>query len=357
MNTNTNMNMNMNMNMNTNTNTNMNMNMNTNTELETILSNCGYNNAEILNVYDSDDHGFKFKPTKFRLRDSSEYVIKPRTSLLDIAVLKLFNDINKVNANTPLNLPYYNIVNCGKYSIWDYIEGDENIDATDPSISITTIIPGKTLWTPKTKINHKRKNNLEYLNTVASLIGLTDLHGENIILKNDIYYPIDLEAIDTNITGLYGFNEKGPVNIELLNKESLDLIEKFNYTKHVYPNRYLPISTNDFQKYLNDDNMSLKTILETFYTQTKLLKKKKLLKKNINKQKLTNYLLECKQNKIIPYFILKNSKIFYYNFNIHKYTNLLKYSINCKQYNKKKSKCKSKKKCKYNKKTKKCRKI
>jgi hypothetical protein len=170
------------------------------------------------------------------------------------------------------------------------------------------------------------------------LIGITDLHCDNLILQDDVYYPIDLETINTNyITGLYGNTETGVIKMELLNEASLKLIEDFNRKLYLLPNRFLPINTLDFTKFINDDGISINKLVHIFttnklstYSDTNILKK---------------YFLDCKKKRIIPYFLLKNGEIFYYNIKYHNYSKIPK--INCKSLTR--NSCISTKGCKYKK--------
>ena len=314
------------------------------------LYECGFDDVEIGQTYDSDEHGFKFKPTKFKSNgDGKFYIIKPRPAKLDKNIIELFKKINKVNTNSNgVKLPYYNITTCNNYSIWDFIEGNLVTtlrNTTNFNTSTSAIEQEQRGLTIVITEHPKRIENLEYLNTVSSLIGLTDLHSDNVILLNDMYYPIDLEIINkTNITGLYGSTEKGIIKKELLNHKSLNLIKEFNNNLHLFPNRFLPSSTVDFIKYINDDNVYMKQIVSSFT--------KNKNEKYINTTILKKYLLSCKTNRIVPYFLKENNDIFFYNFKDHKYSKIRK---DCKKLTKKK--CIYTKECEYNKKKSKCVKV
>jgi hypothetical protein len=276
--------------------------------------------------------------------------MKPRSAILDAEILELFNKINKVNTSSNgLLLPYYKIRSCNnKYSIWDFIDGDLVSTITehqDPSSTASS-----TEWkgfTPTKKKNIKRMENIEYLNTVSRMIGLTDLHTDNVILNENMYYPIDLEVVDKkSVTGLYGFTKDGNINKSLLNREALDLIENFNENINDLPNRFLPLSTVKLTRYINNDGVFIDELIEIF-TKNKRVN-------NIKLRRLRNYLIDCKKKRIIPYFIIYNNKedIFYYDFNDHEF---LKLSIpDCNKIQKKKT-CKRSSRCKWNKRSKRCR--
>jgi hypothetical protein len=282
-----------------------------------ILKKCGIKNPVIEQTYDSDNHGFLFKPFKCIDGDNT-YVMKPKPAILDRQIMELFNDINKVNDKSEsLELPYYEIESCGSISIWKFIEGKLVIDYGHLDAFSTA---EETDWKKlkKVVIIHKnRVKNLEYLNTVCSLIGVTDLHGENVILQGDMYYPIDLEVVDkSNITGLYGFQKEGPINKSLLNRESLELIKKFNRKVTNLPNRFLPINTKDFLAFLGDDDDVTADILADIF-----LSNKKAT--NVNRSDLLFYFKKCYRKRIIPYFLIDKGKVQFYDFKKHKFESFL----------------------------------
>ena len=227
-------------------------------KLKNILKKCGFNNVTIDDRYDSDSHGFKFKPFKFTNNNNQKsYVVKARSAELDKSIIELFKKINKINdASNNLKLPYYNIHSCNdEISIWDFIDGNlimnlPNIDVMNPASSVNEIVQ-KGLRVTSTPIK-ERIDNMTYLNTVCSKIGLSDLHSENVILQNNMYFPIDLETVNlNNVTGLYGFQHKGKIDDSLLNAETQKLIDQFNKTVDRLPNRFLPIQTIDFFNFLS----------------------------------------------------------------------------------------------------------
>jgi len=278
-----------------------------------ILKKCGIKNPVIEKTYESDNHGFLFKPFKCRDGDNT-YVIKPKPSILDRQIMELFNDINKVNdKSNSLELPYYKIESCGSISIWKFIEGKLVIDYGYLDAFSTAEV---TDWQGMKKVVTIYKNrvkNLEYLNTVCSLIGVTDIHGENVILQGDMYYPIDLEVVDkSNITGLYGFQKEGPINKSLLNRDSLELIKEFNRKVTNLPNRFLPINTKDFLAFLgDDDDVTADTLADIFLSNKKAT--------NVSRSDLLFYLKKCYRKRIIPYFLIDKGKVQYYDFKKHKF--------------------------------------
>jgi hypothetical protein len=94
--------------------------------------------------------------------------------------------------------------------------------------------------------------NLNYLETICHSIGLTDLHSENILLKNGLIFLVDLEAINRKIaTGLWGgltkipFSEEVSYPIPKLTQEEQTLITEFNHKidNGSLNHRYVPIDT------------------------------------------------------------------------------------------------------------------
>lgn len=321
-------------------------------ELKSMLRKYGYNNVTIDEQYDTDTHGFKFKPFKFTNNDNSKsYVVKPRSAILDKYIMELFQKINTVNdLSRGVKLPYYNIASLNdEISIWDFIDGNlimnlPNIDVMNPASSVNEVVQ-KGFKVTSTPIQ-ERIDNMAYLNTVCSMIGLTDLHSENVILKNNMYYPIDLESVNpNNVTGLYGFEHVGAVADSLLNTKSQKLIDQFNRKINKLPNRFLPIQTVDFVNFLNDNGVTLEDLVR--------IMKNDNMSTDLNEKQLKKYLLNCKKHLIIPYFITKNNNIYVYNFKNHKFQILKKDTKgSCRKLSKKK--CKNSTKCKYNKTTKIC---
>jgi hypothetical protein len=224
-------------------------------------------------------------------------VFKPRKALIDQKVMELFININITlkKYKSKYKLPTYIILNCGNYSFWEYIDGD------------TLYEKGKNNLRDE-KLNKNIINNLEFLNTIAHKIGLTDLHSQNVKIQKDYMIPIDLEVIKPGSnTGLYMENKEailGP--IVPIHHIIQYLIHVFNENSVNIPIRILPIDTSTLKDFLKDDNsISINTLINTF--------KKNIPdweSKHMTTEKLHSYFVYCKKHNIVPYFFTQFGKIF-----------------------------------------------
>jgi hypothetical protein len=172
-------------------------------------------------------------------------IFKGRTAENEISLYKLFRDINKIlsiHKSVPQRLGIVNVVP-GVYngfdgSLWEYIEGEK------PQ--------------PQGEFNQTLQSNLYLLQAVAKLIGLTDLHSDNIIIKDDIPYCIDGEIFKIKLdndhqTGLemfYEFDETVVNNTiyKIIRKdEVLNLVSSFR--RNINNFRILLGSTAVFSDY------------------------------------------------------------------------------------------------------------
>ena len=178
--------------------------------------------------------------------------LKPRNAKLDTEVINLFSSINGLESDRP-KLPEYKIINLKYseelYSMWEFIDGQSLTGHLAPMTSnITT--------------NHKKHEQLSkkvlWMESVLRRINISDLHGENVILREvgsePEIVPIDLESIQEGFpTGLYG--NKKP-NLQPIKEKERLLIEKFN--KEVVPNcriRVVIIPTSEFLEVFVDYNL------------------------------------------------------------------------------------------------------
>ena len=253
-------------------------------------------NIEIIKQFDSDNHGTEYPVLLLEIR-RRKIVFKPRPALIDIAVLNLFIEINRVNPYpySCFNLPEYKIVNCGNVSFWEYIEGGSVYDS-----GIISLL--------QTVDNLNKLRNLAMLNTVATRIGLTDLHTQNIIIRDDMYIPIDLEVIKQGSnTGLY-MNESNVVIRGVminLSSEIDDLIKKFNRQINNIPRRIIPINTTVLKDFIENNSMTIQSLIYTFKQQISDWENK-----DVTDSKLQEYFEFCQKAKIIPYFFTQHGKIF-----------------------------------------------
>lgn len=264
----------------------------------------------ILQTFDTDDHDFDFPVIHFKI-NNQELIFKPRPSLLEISIMELFESINKVSKN---KLPYYKIIKCNKYSIWEFVKGF-TIDGSSNLVNLEDYL----------KENSKNKKLIEnslFLETICKYIGLTDLHYENIKLDNklEFVYPIDMEAIEINnsfngktvpyhiYTGLY--NEKKLLSLPFTIKK---LILEFNNKLKKLPLRYLPISTVDLTNFQNN-NITCLEIYNKIINYEPNIEPDVLVnqnnKKTLNEEVITKMLPKSKKTK----FISNLNKIYKYNF-------------------------------------------
>lgn len=281
------------------------------------LKDCGFDNPRIQKHFDSDNHGFQFKPFKFKQAGKS-YIMKPRSAILDKEILELFNQINMINNKSGESLlPYFNIEVCGNNSIWDFVKGDLIFAKYGTLNSYTTAEEVTWKGLKKKVVRHpERISNLEYLNTVCSLIGVTDLHTENVILQGNMYYPIDLEVLSHGkSSGLFGMDEIGPINKSLLNKASMNLIKEFNRKSREFRIRFLPIDTILLTEYITGKSISADTLADIFFEDKRTVR--------VDRNDLIFYLKKCYKKNIVPYFVIEKGIISYYNFTKHKYEKFL----------------------------------
>ena len=277
-------------------------------DLKEQLGRLSLTDFSVLKEFTADAHGDTLPPILINIKDK-EFVLKSRDSHIESRILKLFRDINDVIKKKGLyngaSLPVFNIYICGKYSLADYIDG--TMEQMGVGFS-----KGKI-----SKLHKKKKiiiDNLALLEIVASKINLTDLHRENVIFKDIHFYPIDLEALslnDTTSTGLF-IEDKTLLESEIpeeLDEEIERLIEGFIEDKKDLPHRILPIPTGTFQ----DFNSGIINIDEIeHYIERNIPELTDDEDKGyygITKKELIDYINDCKDKNIIPYFILDGDTI------------------------------------------------
>ena len=189
-----------------------------------------------------ESHNEPIAPT--RLNENT--LFKGRSATTEMMLYKLFNDINNVlkrHKSIPQRLGIVNITP-GVYrdingSMWEYIEG----------VKLNEI-----------EMNPQLEGNLYLLESVARLIGLTDLHSDNIIVKDNIPYCIDGEVFkvtirenhETLLTTSHEFNEKLVDNMtyNVLRKRDIFLLIH-NFRKDLNNFRVLLSSTRTLSDYSN----------------------------------------------------------------------------------------------------------
>ncbi len=259
------------------------------------IENFTKNNIEIIKQFDSDNHGTEYPVLLIKIR-GEKIVFKPRPALIDIAVLNLFTEINNVNPYpySCFILPEYKIVNCGNVSFWEYIEGGSVYNS-----GIISLL--------QTVDNLNKLRNLAMLNTVATRIGLTDLHTQNIIIRDDMYIPIDLEVIKQGSnSGLYMNDSNIVIRGVMINLSSeIDiLISEFNDNVNNIPRRIVPINTTVLKDFIENNTITIDRLIYLFKQNIPNWDKQ-----DVDESKLREYFIKCKQLGVIPYFIIQNEKI------------------------------------------------
>ncbi len=165
-------------------------------------------------------------------------VYKPRNAETEIAILELFKHLNLKKAPSEAELPVFKIVNLGNAgSIWEYIvraDGGGHLQ-NDAIVELEAM--------KRTPLYEQAKNNFDRLESVCQAIGVTDLHPENVILRNRIeWVPIVFEVIKVgHVTGLYGKNRTP--ELKPLKSEEWVLINQFKEHQKGRLFRAVPIAT------------------------------------------------------------------------------------------------------------------
>jgi hypothetical protein len=182
-----------------------------------------------------------------------KFVYKPRDSRVDQEILSTFQKINSLQQeekSQPYLLPEYKIVNLSdnKASIWEYIPG--------PNLGKKGGAPTPAGKDKRITSNENLKKQLLRLDDVLSKMNVSDLHGENVILKKNEeeviteVVPVDLEnvyiqpnrKIPTNLrTGEIRENLKEEWK-ELTGAENALIKEFINKSSGLLV-RYIPIGT------------------------------------------------------------------------------------------------------------------
>ncbi|HSX12936.1 MAG TPA: DUF4135 domain-containing protein, partial [Chlamydiales bacterium] len=130
-------------------------------------------------------------------------IYKPRNAETEVAILELFKNLNLKKEESVANLPLFKIINLGNEgSFWEFItRADGGGHLQDDAIVELEAMRD-------TEFYNQAKSNFVRLESVCQAIGITDLHPENIILRNHTeWVPIDMEVIKYgHVTGLYGKN-------------------------------------------------------------------------------------------------------------------------------------------------------
>jgi hypothetical protein len=230
-------------------------------------------------------------------------VFKPRNATLDAAVIETFkkiNEIDKVCKSFDTFLPEYKIINFDNRSIWEYIEGDD----IKLERSVGDFIgrkPNNSRW-------QTARLTLNRMDAILTRMGISDLHKENIKVRNlageDVkFFPIDLEnryiGAPTQLGGR-------PKEVNLSPQEDALIRDIFEPLAVDAPFRYIPLGTQlmagligDFK--LNDD--LFRRLMNQFQLDRYLVE--------IQPNQLKRLLLRSAINHDVPYFSERGGILYY----------------------------------------------
>lgn len=213
-------------------------------------------------------------------------VYKPRKAETDRAVIDLYQLMNE--QHTGIELPVYKITVFGEGTLWQFVEGELVKEDAHK------------------KANHNNRANLERLEQVTAAIGISDLHGENVILHQNRFIPIDLESYaPESETGLYGGARDKPANKPLSESEQL-AVENFNKRQAERESRLVPVLTGVLEGLMNGNKVE--QAVETI--KSALTDQGFSVSQNI-KQRLMPLITEDFQNMDIPMFTQKGGAVFF----------------------------------------------
>lgn len=251
-----------------------------------------------INTFEADLHG-NLPPMKIQIGDRA-FVLKDRSGKADTLVTELFGKINSILGNN--DLPFYH-----QHSLGDKGLLSEFIEGIHPSSHASDEL--------------KDKKDFKFLEYIASQIGLTDLHRENVIIKDEKAFPVDLEAFEFGkATGLYGETQIAPkfdiddfFNADDLQKEKkkaqiVKLISEYKAEIESFPKRIVLVPTIDFYDIWreNQEEEDLKSNMCNKIKDSLTARSYSINEANLNIA-LTN-IFEYKN--YIPMFIKQNNKIF-----------------------------------------------
>jgi len=221
-------------------------------------------------------------------------VYKPRGAAIDALVIRLFSCLNALHSrehSLHASLPTYTILNNSKVSLWEFISGQEVGEGGSPSSK------------------GAQRRVLERLENIASRIGLTDLHGGNVILKgrNSIPYPIDLEVFGKpgEPTLLYYVSTEAPALTDLTDAKQR-FIDQFNAVKRTLPTRLLLVST--FQLMQEMDSVGgVEKIIEAIVIGLK----QHGAKRTVPLRRIVELVAESHSQGDIPFFTRLGKKVYY----------------------------------------------
>ena len=262
--------------------------------------------------FNADEHGFA-PPSKIELTDgltTKSLVYKSRIGEIDKLVTDLFSNINKLLNNSDKLPTYKQEIFSNGHLLSEFVNGQQ-LDFIDHTEGIANSLDQLQQEASKRDELERRIKLLEY---VSKAIGLTDLHGENVIYdetRNQII-PIDLEAFSvgtTKETGLYGLEKAAPkIDIELPSRVTA-LIEAFNEGSRSVERRFVPVPTSNLSEILTQNEEE-----EQIRTEMRVKIAGALEKSNfkVNGEKLEQYINEAinPPTMLIPSFTIIGENLY-----------------------------------------------
>lgn len=232
-------------------------------------------------------------------------IYKPRAALMDQRIIEKFKQINKLNNKDPLHnrnprrqLPVYDIHSYdNRFSMWEFIEGEKL-----PATSAENFIKNLKSCPGQQKLAYELEAGLLRLEAVCREMGISDFHGDNLILSGNQIVPIDLESLQSIGTGLYYTNPHIPEELEVTPQERQEIIKVFLDEKSEIEFRTIIIETGDFE------GGSANPAMFNFFFDTV---KKQLERKGIFVDaSLKGLIMRDFLNNDIPYFLQRTQQRF-----------------------------------------------
>jgi len=230
-------------------------------------------------------------------------VYKPRSAAIDAAVIETFqqiNEIDKDHKSFDTFLPEYKILNFDDRSIWEYIEGDD-IKLERSVGDFIRRKPNNSRW-------QTARLTLNRMDAILTRMGISDLHKENIKVRNkageDVkFFPIDLEnrhiGAPTQLGGL-------PKEVNLTPEENALIQNVFEPLVANAPFRYIPLGTQLMAGLIGDFKLNdalFRRLMNQFQLDHYLVE--------IEPNQLKRLLLRSAINHDVPYFSERGGVLYY----------------------------------------------
>lgn len=234
-----------------------------------------------------------------------KFVYKPRSSAIDKKVIDLFREINQSeNSSEEESLPVYKIIDLGLHSsACEYIKGAH----IPGSLSVKEFISQKHFKEASPQQRRLLRKKLDRIDAILSKIHVSDLHGENVIIRgldgdNPEIVPVDLENIQPGFpTRLRG----NPKKVTLTENEER-LIREFNQDVNETPHRFILLGTMELICWVNYSTDSADIANRTIE-----ILERSGFELTIRSQELEDKFLLDLLNNDVPYFTRYRNKIYY----------------------------------------------